>query len=78
MRSSAVVGIVGLIVMCVLAVNAYSQPRVALRDFMRAKLKFSQQALEGLVMDDLPSVHGDFLLPLDFIKKRLFHMFERV
>jgi cytochrome c556 len=56
MRSSAVVGIVGLIVMCVLAVNAYSQPRVALRDFMRAKLRFSQQALEGLVMDDLASV----------------------
>jgi cytochrome c556 len=41
-----------------MCVNAYSQRRVDLRDFMLAKLTLSQKALEGLVTDDLAAVES--------------------
>ena len=34
----------------------FAQQRVEMRDFMRAKLKYSQKVLEGLVIDDMAAV----------------------
>ena len=56
MRATAVIGVLGLLAMCTLSMNAYSQQRVEMRDFMRAKLKYSQKVLEGLVIDDMAAV----------------------
>jgi hypothetical protein len=56
MRVPAVIGVLGLLAMCTLSMNAYSQQRVEMRDFMRAKLKYSQKVLEGLVIDDMAAV----------------------
>ena len=56
MRATAVIGVLGLLAMCTLSINAYSQQRVEMRDFMRAKLKYSQKMLEGLVIDDMAAV----------------------
>jgi cytochrome c556 len=56
MRYSAIVAVVSLIIVSGHSTNAYSDQPVNLRDFMRAKLKLSERALEGLVNDDLKAV----------------------
>lgn len=56
MKSRLFVAVVGLVIVGGLTANSYSQQRVELRDFMRAKLKFSQNVLQGLVTDDLTAV----------------------
>lgn len=41
---------------CAISSSTSAEPREELRDFMRLKLKYSQAAIEGLVLDDLEKV----------------------
>jgi cytochrome c556 len=54
---ATIAAIVALMLGSWMAVGAQAQGKPEIRDFMRRKLKQSQQMLEGLVRDDLDSVN---------------------
>jgi len=49
-------GTIGLVSIAWLASGGYGEPREALQDFMRVKLKHSQKVLEGLVTEDFQAI----------------------
>jgi hypothetical protein len=57
MKSVSIAAVAGLMLASWVAVDAFAQRKPEIRDFMRSKLKHSQRVLEGLVRDDLDSVH---------------------
>ena len=56
MTSRKIAAIVGVTILSLGGVHGYAQ-KPDLRDFMRAKLKYSQRALEVLVRDDMEAVN---------------------
>ena len=56
MKRWMTIGVLGLASVWGLARGGYGEPREALQDFMRVKLKDSQNVLEGLVLDDFDKI----------------------
>lgn len=56
MKRQMTIGVLTLATIGCLAAGGYGEPRDVLRDFMRAKLKHSQNVLEGLVTENFDQI----------------------